>query len=155
MNLCHACSIKWRYEFNHVKSGSVTFGESKRVHSESMKARTSVLGGESVTESYKYKNLGVVKNYIGSFSNNANDNIDKTRKKTVMLFSSNFYRRKVNPLIYIKFWRQACLPTLLYGTELFTLFTLLVKVERCQQCLLCTQIRTKSSSSQVVRIVVH
>ena len=37
-------------------------------------------------------------------------------------------------LIYIKFWRQACLPTLLYGTELFTLTpTLLAKVERCQQ----------------------
>ena len=51
-----------------------------------------------------------------------------------MLFSSSFDRRKVNPLIYIKFWRQACLPTLLYGTELFTLTpTLLAKVERCQQ----------------------
>ena len=51
-----------------------------------------------------------------------------------MLFSSNFDLRKVNPLIYIKFWRQACLPTLLYGTETFTLTpTLLTKVERCQQ----------------------
>ena len=83
---------------------------------------------------YEYKNLGVVKNYIGSFSTNADDNIDKTRKKGGMLFSSNFDRRKVNPLIYIKFWCQACLPTLLYGTELFTLTpTLLAKVERCQQ----------------------
>ena len=51
-----------------------------------------------------------------------------------MLFSSNFDGRKVNPLIYIKVWRQACLPTLLYGTELFTLTpTLLAKVERCQK----------------------
>ena len=51
-----------------------------------------------------------------------------------MLFSSNFDRRKVNPLTYVKFWRQACLPTLLYGTELFTLTpTLLTKFERCQQ----------------------
>ena len=47
------------------------------------------------------------------------------------LFSSNFDPRKVNPLIYIKFWSQACLPTLLYGMELFTLTpTLLTKVER-------------------------
>ena len=122
MNLCYAYSIEWRYEFNHVKSGIVTFGESKRVHSW-------VLGGESVAELYEYKSLGVVKN-----STNADDNIDNTRKKTGMLFSSNFDGRKVNPLIYIKFWRQACLPTLLYGTELFTLTpTLLTKVERCQQ----------------------
>ena len=77
MNLCHAYSIKWWYEFNHVKSGIITFGESKRVHSEAMKECTWVLGGESVAELYEYKNLGVVKNYIGSFSNNAGDNIDK------------------------------------------------------------------------------
>ena len=134
MNLCHAYSTKWRYEFNHVKSGIVTFGESKRVHSEAMKERTWVLRGESVTELYEHKNLGVVKNYIGTFRTNADDNIDKTRKKAGMLFSSNFNGRKVNPLIYIKFWRQAYLPTLLYGTELFTLTpTLLAKVERCQQ----------------------
>ena len=51
-----------------------------------------------------------------------------------MLFCSNFDLRKVNLLIYIKFWSQACLPTLLYGTELFTLTpTLSAKVERCQQ----------------------
>ena len=41
---------------------------------------------------------------------------------------------KVTPLIYIKFWREACLPALLYGTELFTVTpTLLAKLERCQQ----------------------
>ena len=99
MNLCYAYSIKWRYEFNHVKSGIVTFGESKTVHSEK---HTWVLGGESVAELYEYKNLGVVKNYIGSFYN-ADDNINKTQKKAGMLFFSNFDRRKVNPLIYIKF----------------------------------------------------
>ena len=104
MNLCYAYSIKWRYEFNHVKSSIVTFGESKRVHSEAIKERTWVLGGESVAELYEYKNLGVVKDYIGSFSTNAYDNTDKTRKKSDMLFSSNFGRRKVKPLIYIKFW---------------------------------------------------
>ena len=134
MNLCYAYSIKWRHEFSHVENGIVTFGESKCVHSEAMKERTWVLGGESVTELYEYKNLGVVKNYIGSFSTNADDNIDKTRKKAGMLFTSNFDRRKVNPSIYIKVWRQACLPALLYGTELFTLTpTILAKVERCQQ----------------------
>ena len=36
MNLCYSYSIKWRYEFIHVKSGIVTFGGSKRVHSEAM-----------------------------------------------------------------------------------------------------------------------
>ena len=51
-----------------------------------------------------------------------------------MIFSSDFDRRKTNPLVYIKFWRQACLPCLLFGTELFSLNTSqLGKLERCQQ----------------------
>ena len=75
-----------------------------------------------------------MKNYIGSFSSNVDENVEKTRKKAGILFSSNFDRRKVNPLIYVKFWRQACLPSLLYGSELFSLTpTLLIKFERCQQ----------------------
>ena len=85
-----------------------------------MNDRDWVVRNDSVDELYKYKNLGVVKNYIGSFSSNVDENI-KTCKKGGIIFSSNFDRRKVNPLIYFEFWRQACLPTLLYGTELFTL----------------------------------
>ena len=51
-----------------------------------------------------------------------------------MLFSANFDHCKVNPLVYITLWRQACLPSLLYGTELLTITpTLLEKFERCQQ----------------------
>ena len=90
MNTCYEYSIKWRYELNHLKSGIVTFGESKRVHSEAMKVRNWTLGSESVSELYEYKNLGVVKNYIGSFSTNADENIEKTRKKAGMIFSSDF-----------------------------------------------------------------
>ena len=35
--------------------------------------------------------------------------------------------------IYMKFWKQACLPSILFGSELFTLTpSLLLKLERCQ-----------------------
>ena len=99
-----------------------------------MKEREWILGDGTVGKLYEYKNLGVLKNYIGSFSSNVEDNIDKTRKKAGTIFSSKFDRRKVNPFIYIKFWSQACLPSLLYGSELFTLTSfLLAKLERCQQ----------------------
>ena len=75
----------------------------------------------------------MLKNYVGSFSSNVEDNIDKTRKKFGFIFASHFDRRKVNPLIYVKLWKQACLPSLLFGAELWTLTpTLLLKLERCQ-----------------------
>ena len=67
-----------------------------------------------VDELYEYKNLGVLKNNAGSFTSNVLDNIEKTRKKAGMIFSSDFDRRKTKPLIYIKFWKQACLPCLLF-----------------------------------------
>ena len=133
MHICYCYSLKWRYEFSNSKSGVVTFGETKAVHYQSMKTREWILGGNTVDELYEYKNLGVLKNYIGSFSSNVDDNIEKTRNKAGMIFSSHLDRRKVNPLIYVKFWRQACLPSLLFGAELFTLTPgLLLKLERCQ-----------------------
>ena len=131
MNICHQYSVTWRYEFNHLKSGVVTFGEAKSVHFRLLTEREWLLG---VNELFEYKNLGVLKNCIGSFFSNVEDNVEKTRKKADMIFSSGFDGRKTNPLVYIKFWRQACLPCLLFGTELFSLSaSQLVKLERCQQ----------------------
>ena len=39
MNICHTYSKTWRYEFNHTKSGVVTLGETKPIHSQLMRAR--------------------------------------------------------------------------------------------------------------------
>ena len=134
MNICHQYSVTWRYEFNHLKSGVVTFGEAKSVHSRLLTEREWLLDETTVNELCEYKNLGVLKNYIGSFSSNVEDNIEKTRKKAIMIFSSDFDRRKTNPLVYIKFWRQACWPCLLFGTELSSLnASQLGELECCQQ----------------------
>ena len=63
----------------------------------------------------------MLKNYVGSFSSNVKDNIDRTRKKVGLIFASNFDHCKVNLLVYEKLWKQACLPSLLFGAELWTL----------------------------------
>ena len=86
MKICFQYSLNWRYEFNNSKSGVVTFGETKSTHFKSMQDRKWFLGESSVDELYEYKNLGVTKNYGGSFSSNVEDNIEKTRKKAGMLF---------------------------------------------------------------------
>ena len=55
------------------------------------------------------------------------------RGKAGIIFSSKLDRRKVNPLVFVKFWRQACLPSLLFGAELISLtLGLLLTLERCQ-----------------------
>ena len=84
-------------------------------------------------ELHEYKNLGVLKNYVGSFSSNVKDNIHRTCKKVDLIFASDFDRCKVNLPVCMKLSKQACLPSLLFGTELWTLTpTLLLKLERCQ-----------------------
>ena len=65
VGMCYKYSTKWRYEFNHTKSDVVTYGETKPIHFEEMKEREWILGDGTVDELYKYKNLGVLKNYIG------------------------------------------------------------------------------------------
>ena len=134
MNKCHNCSKTWRYECNFSKSCVITFGESKPLHCKSTKEHEWILSDDTIEELYKYKNLGVLKNYsCGSFASNISDNIDKTHKKAGMIFSSNVDRHRTNPLIYVEFWRQACLPSLLFRAELFMLTpSLLIELERCQ-----------------------
>ena len=80
MGMCYKYCIKWRYEFNHTESGIVIYGETKPVHFEEMKEREWILGDGTVDKPYEYKNLSVLKNYIGLFSSNVENNIDKTRK---------------------------------------------------------------------------
>ena len=103
MKICFQYSLKWHYEFNNSKSGVVNFGETKSTHFISMQDRKWLLGESSVDELYEYKNLGVTKNYVGSFSSNVENNIEKTRKKAGMLFSANINHRRTSPLVYVKF----------------------------------------------------
>ena len=81
MNICNLYGIKWTYDFNHSKSGVVTFGETKPHRFESLKNREWLLSDIKVEELYECKKLGVLKNYVGSFSLNIDNNVDKTKKK--------------------------------------------------------------------------
>ena len=131
----HVSSVQHTVEMNLITPnvGVVTFGESKALHFQSVNEQEWKLGNYIVDEVCEYKNSRVVKNYVGPFCFNVTHNIEKTRKKAGMIFSSKFDRRKTNPLVYIKFWKQACLPSLLFGSELFTLTpSLLLKLECCQ-----------------------
>ena len=97
-----------------TKTAVAVFGETPVSHSVNIKARQWNVGPNSIYELSEYVNLGVFKNYCGSFNKNIDENITKTRKKAGMLFSANFDRRRTNPLINVKFWKKACIPALLF-----------------------------------------
>ena len=58
MNIAYEYSLKWRYEFNNIKSGMVTYSESKPSHFSNMQERSWTLSVENVDQLYEYKNLG-------------------------------------------------------------------------------------------------
>ena len=127
-------SQKWRFDYNETKSGVVTFGEHGPTHFREKSCRSWQLGDKVVEEANQYKNLGIVKNYVGSFQSDVDEAIEKTRKKAGMILSGCTDRKNTNPLIYIKLWKQACLPTLLFGSELWILSqTKVLQLERCQR----------------------
>ena len=100
MNICFHCSVSWRYDVNHTKSGVVTFGESIPIHSCSITEHEWILGNVVADELNEYKNLGVVKNYVGSFSLNVDENIEKTLTigKQILSSTLNFGGRLAFPL---------------------------------------------------------
>ena len=50
-----------------------------------------------------------------------------------MLFSARSDRRMTNPLVYLKIWKQGCIPCLLFGSELWNITPDIEKLERCQR----------------------
>ena len=71
------------------------YGEAKSVHFNEMKERSWLLGEYTVDELYEYQNLGVFKNYCGSFSTNVDENIEKATTKAGMMFSANVDRLRL------------------------------------------------------------
>ena len=111
----------------------VTFSEHGPHRFREKNNRSWKLGDEVVEESNEYKNVGVVKNYVGSFQSDVDEAIEKTRKKARMILNGCTNSKNTSPLICIKLWRQACLPTLSFGSELLILRqTQILELERCQ-----------------------
>ena len=104
--------------FNFGKTGVVVFGECAVTHSKYMKVRQWKVGPNHIYEKSEFVNLGVFKNHCGSFDKSIDQNITRARKKAGMLFSADFDRRRMNPMVYIKSWGQAYIPALVLGAEL-------------------------------------
>ena len=134
ISIAYQYSCNWRYEFNYDKTAVVTFGESLACHSKAVKQRDWNVGPTHIDERDEYTNLGVYKNYCGSFTKIIDESITKTQKKAGMLFAANFDIRRTNPMVYLKFWKQSSILTLLFGSELWTSTpTILKKPEACQR----------------------
>ena len=103
INICNRLyGIKWRYDSITLKVASLHLVRLS-LSILSLKNCECFLSDTKVENLYEYKNLGVFKSYVGSFSTNIEDNINKIRKQVGMIFSSNLDRQKVNPLIYVEF----------------------------------------------------
>ena len=110
MNMCYEYSIKWRYEFNHLKSGIVTFGETKRVHSEAMKVRNWTLGSESVPGGhFNFVCTGVCGHRIGKLTNRQTKDGPSINKNTpiLRLFTTEIVQTTIG---FIQFRRKPPTP---------------------------------------------
>ena len=70
------------------------------MHGRIINTRKFVIGSSPIEDLKEYTNLGIYKNYCGSFTTNVDENITKVRKKSGMLFSARFGRRRTNPFSF-------------------------------------------------------
>ena len=104
------------------------------MHGRMINTRQFFIGSSLIEEVKEYTNLGIYKNYCCSLATNIDENIMKASKKAGMLFSARFDRRRTNRLVKLKIWKQACIPCLLFGSELWNLAPSdIEKLERCQR----------------------
>ena len=64
---------KWKYE--NEKSGIVVFGETPAMHGRMINTRKFFIGSSLSEEVKEHTNLGIYKNYCGSFATNIDENI--------------------------------------------------------------------------------
>ena len=81
-NRVFSAPTKWRYEYHKEKSGIVVFGETPAMHGR-INTRNFVIGCSPIDELKEYNNLGIYKNYCGSFATNIDENVMKARKSQV------------------------------------------------------------------------
>ena len=58
VNVAYEYSLKWRYEFNNTKHGTVTYGESQSLHFANMQEGSWIEHIQTVDELHKCKSLG-------------------------------------------------------------------------------------------------
>ena len=71
-------SRKWRFDYNETNRGVITFSEPDPHNFRKNNNKSWKLGDEVLGESNEYKNLGIVKNYVGSFQSDVDEAIEET-----------------------------------------------------------------------------
>ena len=112
----------------------LTFCEHGPHHFREKNNRSWKLGDEVVEESNECTNLGIVKNYVGSFQSDVDEAIEKSRKKAGMILNGCTDRKNTNPLIYIYRIMEAGLftNTIVWLRTLDSKANIILELERCQ-----------------------
>ena len=112
----------------------VACGESPAEHSKTKQNRNWSLGPDHMDEEDEYVNLGVYKNYCGSFSKSVDENIAKTRKKGWYAVLIKFCWKMCKPNDLFKILEARLHSNAIFGAEIWSLAsTHLEKLERCQR----------------------
>ena len=90
-------SRKWRFDYNETKSGMVTFSEHGPHYFREKNNRSWKLGDEVVEELNEHKNIGIVKNYVGSFQSDVDEAIEINKKKGWNDFKWLYQPQKYKP----------------------------------------------------------
>ena len=133
LDICHAYSRKWLFEYNSKKCSVIVFNESKREFA--MTKRKWFIGSEQIDESEGYTHLGVFCDKYLSNSGCIKEAVLKLRGSFMKLFKSGLNEKSLHPFTSKKMYNTIVLPGGLFGCETWLSLSNkeLIQLERCHR----------------------
>ena len=118
INICVRYFHLWRLEHNALKCNVLVANETVAEYTRSNRRWT--LGSEQMSETTKYKHLGIVCTKKMDMRGNAIEAASHIRRLFFGLISSCFSEHDLNPLTWKRIYETVILPKALYGCELWS-----------------------------------
>jgi len=134
MNRAYQYSKQWRIRFSNSKSKCLVFGETSHGHRINKKTRNWLMGDTRVEEVDSYTHVGIV---LRACADPDRMNLVSNRGKGLLASLADVGVRidGLNPMYSSKLWENMCIPSILYGCEVWYNLTGkdILKLERLQR----------------------
>ena len=115
LNIVNTYSCKWRYIINPLKSNIIVFGDRSRVKT----YPEFVLGQDKINVVHNVKHVGIYLTDNFTHNEKINHGITKAKSSFFSILPLGLNTDHINPILSASLVHKICIPTLLYGSELW------------------------------------
>ncbi len=119
LDICYEYSESWGFEYGPTKCAVMVFNESKQRRAERRRDRIFMMGPHKLKEVDEYCHLGVLHQIDKNNSIRTDKHVGKAKKELNAMSVIGICPGGLDPLVGTKLYWRVCIPTLLYGCEVW------------------------------------